>query len=87
MKFSIIVFFILVTLSANGQVDVFNKYIGRSVAKFNIPNDIGKDSCYYSNALLNITLDENSKVSNIKFSDNAELWIINELDSTTKSLI
>lgn len=85
MKFSIIVFFILVTISSNGQVDLFNKYLGRSVAKFNIPNDIGKDSCYYSNALLNITLDENSKVSNIEFSDNAEPWLTNELDTTKKN--
>lgn len=78
----LIIFSLFFSNLVNAQSKEFTDLIIRDLDLHlnNIPHTNYIDSCYYSSTLLKIQFNEQSKITSILFSDNAEEWLKNELD-------
>ncbi|MBL7763808.1 MAG: hypothetical protein JNL23_10325 [Chitinophagaceae bacterium] len=80
MKQHFLIILLFSTLSSIGQIDSsIASFIKSAERNIELPNNLANDSCYYSNTLLKISIDERCNVSSILLSDNAEDWLVNEL--------
>lgn len=87
MRFLLSFTFCFISSLAYCQTIPITQFLGKSILKkISIPSGIHDDSCYYSNTLLNIELDKNSKIISVILSDNAEEWLIKELDKIKGSI-
>jgi hypothetical protein len=83
-----LIFLIIVINKANAQskdfIDIVSKTIGLSLNT--IPQNSLYDSCYYSSTLLKIQFSRRSKVISILFSDNADEWLLTEMEKAKKRI-
>lgn len=87
MKHLLSFIFSLISVLTYCQTSPITQFWEKAIArKVRIPIELYNDSCYYSNTLLKVEFDNNSKVTSFQFSDNAEEWLSKELTKITGSL-